>query len=89
MQPSHFDARKGQLITEEGTCNCLHNGPIISNNGAKNFSSIEGSIENTQKCKVLNSQNGGRHDEIIEPKLEKNEAFYRLCYSSCNFFFYF
>nr|CAD2200968.1 unnamed protein product [Meloidogyne enterolobii] len=82
MQPLHFNARKKQLITEEGTCNCISNGPMISNNGATNVPSIEASIEITQKCKVLDIPNGGRHREINEPKLEKNEAFYRLCYSS-------
>jgi len=59
---------------------------MISNNGATNVPSIEASIEITQKCKVLDIPNGGRHREINEPKLEKNEAFYRLCYSSGNFY---
>uniref|UniRef100_A0A1I8BRT0 Uncharacterized protein n=1 Tax=Meloidogyne hapla TaxID=6305 RepID=A0A1I8BRT0_MELHA len=81
MQPRHFDANKKQFITEEGHCNCISNGPSISNIGGKNTSSIEESNENTQKCKVLDIPSG-RNKEIIEPKLEKNEAVYRLCYSS-------
>ncbi|CAK5064057.1 unnamed protein product [Meloidogyne enterolobii] len=76
----HIDVRK---IRENVTCNCLHNGPLIRNNGARSVPSTEGSIGNTQKCKILDGRNGGiRYSEIFEPKLERNKAFYRLCYSS-------
>uniref|UniRef100_A0A915NQ50 Uncharacterized protein n=1 Tax=Meloidogyne floridensis TaxID=298350 RepID=A0A915NQ50_9BILA len=46
----HIDVRK---ITKNVTCNCVHNGPLIPNNGARSVPNTEGGIENTQKCKLL------------------------------------